>query len=279
MGKPPARWRHGGLLLCPSADGHPSGLRFPQETKQKAKFLGSPTKRQPLALASRPHSPFCAPRETGAEKEKKQMIEQIKQTNRGQFNVEGSVQVRTGNAPTGAERKPMVSWAALLDEAVKKPGFIHEAYSRFHNYSLGNQLLALFQCIMRGIQPGPLATFPKWKELRRFVKKGQKALTLCMPLTCTRTKTVKKDDGTDQEEEFFFTHFTYKAHCCSCADRWRRIPAARHPGMERRKSPCRAGHPACTVRGPGRQHAGIRQAWPEDRGQPDCGPPGKNVLP
>ena len=59
----------------------------------------------------------------------------------------------------------MVSWAALLDEAVKKPGFIHEAYSRFHNYSLGNQLLALFQCIERGIQPGPLATFPKWKEL------------------------------------------------------------------------------------------------------------------
>jgi len=42
------------------------------------------------------------------------MIEQIKQTHRGQFNVEGSLQVRTGDAPTGAERKPMVSWAALL---------------------------------------------------------------------------------------------------------------------------------------------------------------------
>ena len=140
------------------------------------------------------------------------MIEQIKQTHRGQFNVESSLQVRTGEATTAEDRKAMVSWAALLDEAVKKPGFIHEAYSRFHNYSLGNQLLALFQCMMRGIQPGPLATFPKWKELGRFVKKGQKALTLCMPLTCTRTKTVKKDDGTDQEEEFSFTHFTYKAH-------------------------------------------------------------------
>jgi hypothetical protein len=45
------------------------------------------------------------------------------------------------------------------------------------------------------------------------VKKGQKALTLCMPLTCKRTKTVKKDDGTGQEEEFSFTHFAYKAHC------------------------------------------------------------------
>jgi hypothetical protein len=26
----------------------------------------------------------------------------------------------------------MVSWAALLQEAVTKPGYIHEAYSRFH---------------------------------------------------------------------------------------------------------------------------------------------------
>jgi antirestriction factor ArdC-like protein len=140
------------------------------------------------------------------------MIEQIKQINRGQFNVEGSLQVRTGDAPTGAERKPMVSWAGLLDESVKNPGFIQEAYSRFHNYSLGNQLLALFQCFMSGIQPGPLATFPKWKELGRHVKNGEKALTICMPLTCKRTKTVKEDDGTDQEEEFSFTHFTYKAH-------------------------------------------------------------------
>lgn len=56
---------------------------------------------------------------------------------------------------------------SVLDEAVKKSGFIHEAYSRFHNYSLGNQLLALFQCFERGIQPGPLATFHKWKELAR----------------------------------------------------------------------------------------------------------------
>ncbi|MGA2074711.1 MAG: ArdC family protein [Terriglobia bacterium] len=108
------------------------------------------------------------------------------------------------------ERKPMVSWAALLDEAVKKPGFIHDAYTRFHNYSLGNQLLAFYQCAERGIQPGPLASFRKWKELGRHVKKGEKALTLCMPLTCTRTRTLKKDDGTEQYEQFTYTHFTLK---------------------------------------------------------------------
>src|SRR5215471_19051170 len=76
----------------------------------------------------------------------------------------------------GAERKPMVSWAALLQEAVTKPGYIHEAYTRFHWYSVGNQMLALFQCFARGLQPGPLATWPKWKELGRHVKKGEKAL-------------------------------------------------------------------------------------------------------
>src|SRR5271157_2314464 len=97
MGKPPARWRHGGLLLCPSGDGHPPGLRFPQETNRRAKFLGSPAKSSPWHLRAGPTRPFRAPRETGAEKEKKQMIEQIKQTNRGQFNVEGSLQVRTGD--------------------------------------------------------------------------------------------------------------------------------------------------------------------------------------
>jgi hypothetical protein len=184
----------------------------PKKQNQKRSFLAPPQKAA-LGLASRPHSPFL-PREKRAQKRrKKQMIEQIEQTNREQVNVEGSFQVRAADAMTGAEGKPMVSWAALLDEAMKKPGFIHEAYSRFHNYSLGNQLLALFQCFARGIQPGPLATFPKWKELGRYVKKGEKALTLCMPLTCKRTKTVKQDDGTDREEEFSFTHFTYKAHC------------------------------------------------------------------
>ncbi len=70
----------------------------------------------------------------------------------------------------------------------------------------------MFQCFERGVQPGPLATFPKWKELGRHVKKSEKALTLCMPLTCKRNRTVTNDDGKEQEEEFTFTHFTYKAH-------------------------------------------------------------------
>lgn len=99
-------------------------------------------------------------------------------------------------------------WSALLVEAVNKPGLIMKAYSNFHSYSLGNQLLALVQCQMRGLQPGPINTFPKWQELGRHVKRGERALMLCMPITCKR-----RDDAIDQEAngEGTFTSFVYKA--------------------------------------------------------------------
>jgi antirestriction protein ArdC len=156
------------------------------------------------------------PREKQGRKGEKNVTEEItiqQATEEATGAVPPGQQAPTGGARYGAERndrKPTISWAALLDEAVTKPGFIHQAYSRFHNYSLGNQLLALFQCIERGIQPSPLASFRKWKELGRHVRKGEKALTLCLPYACKLTLTVKKDDGTEQDEQFTFTHFTYK---------------------------------------------------------------------
>jgi len=95
-------------------------------------------------------------------------------------------------------------WSALLIEAVTKPGLIMKAYSAFHAYSIGNQILALVQCQMRGLQPGPINTFPKWKDLGRFVKRGERALSLCMPITCKRREE-------DSDDEHTFTSFVYKA--------------------------------------------------------------------
>ncbi len=94
-------------------------------------------------------------------------------------------------------------WAALLVEAINKPGLIMEAYSAFHHYSLGNQLLALVQYHMRGLQAGPINTFPKWQALGRVVKRGERALTLCMPIT-------RKQREEESEEEHTFTSFAYK---------------------------------------------------------------------
>jgi hypothetical protein len=99
-------------------------------------------------------------------------------------------------------------WSALLVEAVNKPGLIMEAYSAFHSYSLGNQLLALVQCQLRGLQPGPINTFPKWQELGRVVKRGERALILCMPITYKR-RDEQASNGETKDESF--TTFVYKA--------------------------------------------------------------------
>lgn len=98
------------------------------------------------------------------------------------------------------------TFASLLAQAVNEPGIISTAYSAFHNYSIGNQLLAWAQCMERGIQPGPIATFQRWKELGRHVRRGEKAITLCRPVTVKRTATA--DDGT--EETTAATWFVYK---------------------------------------------------------------------
>jgi hypothetical protein len=85
-------------------------------------------------------------------------------------------------AASSAAGESAPTWAALLADAVSNPGVISDAYSRFWEYSVGTQLRALFQCLIRGIDPGPLNTFQGWKTLGRNVKRGQRALTLCMPV-------------------------------------------------------------------------------------------------
>jgi hypothetical protein len=104
----------------------------------------------------------------------------------------------------GKEGEPMSEpfspqWSQMLQEAVSRPGLLLEAYSAFHGYSIGNQLLALVQCHLREIQPGPIATFPAWKQKGRYVRKGERALTLCMPIT------VK-----GETEDETFTRFIYR---------------------------------------------------------------------
>src|SRR3989454_6228960 len=103
-----------------------------------------------------------------------------------------------------------IQFRQLLEEAVSKPGTLMKAYSLFWNYSLGNQILALIQANNRGIQLGPIASFNRWKELGRYVKKGQKAIELCMPVTCKRTVKEEREDGTDAEMEITFKRFVFR---------------------------------------------------------------------
>lgn len=91
--------------------------------------------------------------------------------------------------------KQHATWGGLLKEAIERPGRMLEAYTAFHNYSFGNALLALEQCTRRNLQPGPLNTYRGWLERNRQVRKGERGITLCMPMP------FKKHLETDSTEE------------------------------------------------------------------------------
>ena len=101
------------------------------------------------------------------------------------------------------------SFSQILDTAVQTPGAIMEAYSAFHNYSIGNQILALIQCRARGIAPGPIRTFKGWQEHGRFVKKGERALILCMPITF-KSKSAETERGELDSDDAFTTRFMFR---------------------------------------------------------------------
>src|SRR5262245_56985698 len=96
-----------------------------------------------------------------------------------------------------------IVWSELLKSAVNEPGLILQAYTAFHNYSIGNQIAAIIQCKRRGIEPSPLNTYPGWQALGRQVRKGEKALTLCMPLT----RKVENEHG---DKETVISSFVWK---------------------------------------------------------------------
>lgn len=100
--------------------------------------------------------------------------------------------------------KQTAPFSALLSEAVTKPGIISEAYSRFYNYSLGNQMWAWSQCVGRDIPLGPIATFKRWQELGRQVRKREKAISLVMPVT------IKDKDAAGVETGKAFSIFTVR---------------------------------------------------------------------
>src|SRR5437867_9222603 len=110
--------------------------------------------------------------------------------------------------PKPTERHEEIQFRQLLEEAVTKHGTLMRAYSLFWNYSLGNQILALIQADHRGIPLGPIASFNRWKELGRHVKRGEKAIELCMPITMKRT--IKDEGSNDTETEITFKRFVFR---------------------------------------------------------------------
>jgi antirestriction protein ArdC len=112
--------------------------------------------------------------------------------------------------PQPTEPRQDIQFRELLNEAVSKPGTLMRAYSLFWNYSLGNQILALIQANQRRIALGPIASYNKWRELGRHVKRGEKAIELCMPVTCKRTVKEQNEDGNEAATEITFKRFVFR---------------------------------------------------------------------
>lgn len=102
----------------------------------------------------------------------------------------------------------LVTWSALLVDAVTRPGVISSAYRTFWRYSVGNQLLALYQCHSRGLTPGPLNTFAGWLGLGRHVRQGERAIVLCLPIGSKGGHDRGQDDGADER---LAVRFVYRA--------------------------------------------------------------------
>jgi len=72
------------------------------------------------------------------------------------------------------KKRERPDWGALFLEALAKPGRLADCYAMFHEYSLGNRILAAIQLAARGLPLAPIASFGKWKVLGRSVKRGKR---------------------------------------------------------------------------------------------------------
>lgn len=93
-----------------------------------------------------------------------------------------------------------INYTELLENALQSEGAISKCYSVFHNYSFRNIVLLCKQFVMRGQDVAPVATYKKWQELNRQVKKGSKAYEMYVPVF---KKEIDEKTGEETERMFF----------------------------------------------------------------------------
>lgn len=81
-----------------------------------------------------------------------------------------------------------LNWPDLLNEALTMPGSLGNTYNRFYSYSFLNQTLLFQQGLLE-----PVATYRRWLELGRQVKRGSRAKAILRPIT------VKLKDEVDEQ--------------------------------------------------------------------------------
>jgi hypothetical protein len=94
----------------------------------------------------------------------------------------------------------------MLELALTVPGSLGNTYNRFYPYSFGNQILLFMQGVTE-----PVATFKRWADMNRRVKKGAKAKAIYIPRHMKRTD----DEGNTQS---FVAGFVLKRCLFSVSD-------------------------------------------------------------
>lgn len=106
-----------------------------------------------------------------------------------------AMKTNTVRSQERATQSQTPDWRALLEEALSKPGRLSEAYSAFHDFSVSNRILAMMQLTKRGLPLSPIASFKAWQAKGRQVRKGEKAISLVMPVTIKREREVHNEAG------------------------------------------------------------------------------------
>jgi hypothetical protein len=76
-----------------------------------------------------------------------------------------------------------IDWPATLTEALNAPGSLGNTYRRYYDYSFLNQIRLLLQGVRE-----PVATYNRWHELGRQVRKGSKAKVVLAPIMVSRER-------------------------------------------------------------------------------------------
>lgn len=101
-----------------------------------------------------------------------------------------------------------LNYNELLNQAISEQGTISKCYSLFHNYSIQNQILAMYQMKLRGMNITPINSMAGWNRLGRRIKKGSTAISLWMPIGGYKVKV--KDENGNEVEKYIGTRFAFK---------------------------------------------------------------------
>ena len=85
-----------------------------------------------------------------------------------------------------------IDYKKIIEEAFNKEGRLASCFSMFHNYSTLNCFIALSQVD----NPEPMNCFTGWQKMGRRIKKGEKAISLLMPV-----KRKTKSTGAEADKE------------------------------------------------------------------------------